>query len=140
MADGNRTERDIEGCFNEAGYWTYRPENASYGDNDMWNLFDIGAVSVHVDRKGRLWLIQAKSNGTQGELKRFFENTEPFQAVSGVSVGFAIRYDGHGGPHAKPAAIRLAAATADGYEWVVDERDMDCRMGEGVVEWLGGER
>lgn len=139
---GRTNERRVDRLYQQAGYRTYRPENASYGDNDMWNLFDVGAVADSPDSDSQLILTQVKTNTTGGELTAFFDDTRLFTAVSGVTVHFVVVHDGHGGPHAESPACRLAAPlepAAAGYHWVVDERDEDCDCGELVVAYLRGD-
>lgn len=130
---GVKNERRADELLQEAGYWTYRPENASYSDNDLWNLFDV--AGLHIPTR-RLYFLQVKSNTPQG-MHSFFDKAYPFDGVSDVTVGFATRRDGQPGPHTPSASWQLAEPiNGRGYEWVVDERDVDCDPGEMVVDHL----
>jgi len=126
---GQKREREAADLFEDAGYWTYRPERAQYGDNDMWGLFDVGAVG-----DGRLYLAQVKANRSDG-IQQWCEDCAPFHRIEGIICLFMVCHD--------RAGWRLAVTPDimhDGYAWVVDERDRDCSMGEGVVEWLRGSK
>jgi len=130
---GVKNERRVDELYRAAGMWTYRPENASYSDNDLWNLFDLAAVDP---RAGKQYLVQVKSNSTQGELGDFVHDSRPLRRVSGVVCHFIIIYDGQGGHNPTPASVRLARATADGADWVVDERDDGKDFGQQTVLYL----
>lgn len=131
-AKGVKNERRADQLLQEAGYDTYRPENASYDDNDLWNLFDVAGRY----RDEHLYFLQVKSNIPSG-MNEYFDAAYPFSRMSCVRVGFATRRDGQPGPHTASPSWQLAEAVdGRGYRWVVDERGEECEPGEMVVDHL----
>jgi len=130
MSKGTRNERYARKNYESAGCWTYSPQNSMYGDNDLWNLFDIASILIGVQQP-HIYLTQVKTNRASG-IRQWFNDTRPFQRVDGVTVHYAVRIDNEG--------WKLARSASDGYEWVVDERSMSCKMGEGVVQYLKNRR
>lgn len=133
---GRRNERKAREAYERAGWWAYSPENASYGDNDLWNLFDLAAIDV---RTGRLAFAQVKSNRAQG-IRQWCNDTRPFDAVRGVQCHFLVRHDREGWRLFRP--VRDASGA---YQCQMDERDdgrvgptrhTDLSIGDGLTEWL----
>lgn len=124
MGKGTRRERQARELYERAGYWVYSPQNPKYGDNDLWNLFDLACYRMPTQS---LRFVQVKSNRASG-ITSWMETARNFSGVDGVTVDFAIVYDSQG--------WRVEQPTADGYERVLDERELDCAMGEGLVEFL----
>lgn len=133
---GRRNERKAREAYERAGWWVYSPENASYGDNDLWNLFDLAAIGV---RTGRLAFAQVKSNNASG-IRQWCNDTRPFDDVSGVECHFLVRHDREGWRLFRP--VRYAPAA---YQCQMDERDDDrvsptrhteLSIGDGLEEWL----
>ena len=65
VSKGYRREKQAKDLLEETGFKVYRKPNTKYGDNDIYNLFDI----VALDKKLNSWYIQVKSNTTAGALK-----------------------------------------------------------------------
>lgn len=136
MGKGDRRERQVAEVYDTDGGWVYRPENSRYDQNDMWGLFDLGCIQA-LTEPATLTLIQVKSNQSSG-VTQWFKDTSPFRAVSGVRVHFVVVHDGQGGHNPIPPACRVAVPDSDGYEWVVDERDVECEFGDQLREYLAG--
>lgn len=130
MSKGTRNERYAREAYESAGCWTYSPHNSKYGDNDLWNLFDIASLTIGVEQP-HIYLTQVKTNVASG-VRQWFNDTRPFQRNPGVTVHFAVRIDNEG--------WKLAEAVGDGYEWVLDERDMSVNIGEGLSNWLEAQK
>lgn len=122
MGKGSRRERECAALFQRAGFATYRPATVRFGENDVWGLFDVLAISVH----GRLWAVQVKSNRASG-IRAWTRHTRLWRR-HGFVTAYAIPVDGEG--------WRLVECTDDGTHDLVDERDADVNMGEGVVAYL----
>lgn len=133
MGKGSKNERHLRDIYQNAGYWTYRPMNVQYGDNDMWNLFDLAALSPeHSDSVGtwrHIELVQCKTNRAAG-IRQWFRDVQPFTDVHGLTVRFAVRHDREG--------WRLAGPTQNGYEWLYDGRDNGECIGDGLTAYLRG--
>lgn len=140
MAKGARTEREAVEIYESAGFDVYRPETARYGDNDMWNLFDLAGIDsrrLH-DTTRTISFAQVKSNRARG-ITDWFSDAYPFTEVPGVEIHYLVRHDGHGGSDPTPAAWRLAVPVegdADAYRWAVDERGEVDGTGELLEEYL----
>ena len=123
-AKGTRREKECRELYELAGYATYSPMNVQYGDNDLFNLFDV--VAIRPDR--RITFIQVKSNGTQGELNSFFEASQSLLPGTHAVAHFATCYDREGWKLYESEGAKFLIA--------VDERDKSCDMGARVVEYL----
>lgn len=124
MPKGTRREREAREIYERAGYWVYSPQNPKYGDNDLWNLFDLAAFRV---TDGQLRFVQVKSNGARG-ITKWCNKARHFQ-TAGVEADFVVPYDRQG--------WRLIQPTADGYHTTLyDERNKGGNMGEGLEEYL----
>lgn len=124
MSKGKRRERQAAKLYEAAGYQVETPVETKWDTNtDFFNLFD-GMASDG----GWLRFYQVKSNRAVG-INDYFEDaaeTVPKFAV----IDYLVCHDREG--------WRFAEVRQNGYEWVVDERDMDCKMGEGVTDYLNG--
>ena len=142
MGKGSDRELDARKLYERAGYWVYTPENSRYGDNDLWNLFDLACFRV-LDHSLRF--VQVKSNGARG-ITKWVQRAAHFAEMDAVTVEYAVPYDREGWRIVQPDA------DGDGYTTVYDERDDPAvdsnypdkkNMGDGLVEWLeaqaGGE-
>lgn len=133
---GRRNERKAREAYERAGWWVYSPENASYGDNDLWNLFDLACIDV---MRSVIALVQVKSNRAQG-VRQWCNDTRPFDAVSGVQCQFLVRHDREGWQAIEP--LRDGRGS---YKTVYDEREDErvdpnrtgkWTIGDGLTEWL----
>lgn len=122
MGKGARRERECAELFQRAGFATYRPATVRFGENDVWGLFDVLAIAPH----GRLWAVQVKSNSARG-IQAWGRHTRLWRR-HGFVTAYAIPHDGEG--------WRLVECTDNGTRDLVDERDADCNMGEGIVAYL----
>jgi len=126
MGKGDRREREAVQLYQRAGFATYRPATVQYGENDVFGLFDLLAVSPsHRHVRG----VQVKSNRAVG-IEAWMRHTRLWRRL-GWHTDFAVAVDNQG--------WRLATTPirSDGiYHWAVDERELDCSMGDGVVEYL----
>lgn len=109
MTKGQVTEGYGVEAYTRAGYWVYKPERARFGDNDVFNLFDI--LAFH-PRAG-LRMIQIKTNGARG-IREWNRKVEPFRRHPGLYPEFAVRVDGEG--------WRLLRPTGNGHTTAYDGR------------------
>lgn len=124
MGKGARRERECRKIYESAGFWVYSPQNPKYGDNDLWNLFDL---ACYRRTDSTLRLVQVKSNGARG-IRKWCTVARNFEDVGRVHVDFVVPYDGKG--------WRLIQPDDDGHATVYDERDHDVKMGDGLTEFL----
>lgn len=126
MSKGSKRERECCDLFKRAGMAVYRPATVRYGENDMFGLFDLLAVSpVHDD----VYAVQVKSNRASG-IRDWRRHTGLFRAL-GWRTFYAVPVDREG--------WRLIECTDGGKETRVDERDMNVNMGNAVADYLSGE-
>lgn len=124
MSKGKRRERQAAEIYEGAGWQTFRPQESPYGETDMFGLFDLVAVNPnkHID-----W-VQVKANDNNLSMGPFFESAETLLPANNTAV-YLICYDREG--------WRMVWGTADGnFETELDEREMNCKMGEGLSERL----
>jgi len=133
MTKGSRREREAVDLYQQAGFATYRPATVRYGENDMFGLFDLLAVSPS---HRRVHGVQVKSNKTRN-LTRWKRLTSLWRRL-GWFCGLLVCHDSRGwvmyDTNIDPDDGRRVCRVA------VDERDADCKMGHGVVEWLNGRK
>lgn len=133
MGKGTRREREARELYESAGYWVYSPQNPKFGDNDLWNLFDLAAYRRPT---GDLRFVQVKSNGARG-IKEWSTRARHFRAVTSVNVDFVVPYDREGWRLIKP--LLCGTASDDRlHTTLYDERNGDVAMGDGIVEYLRG--
>jgi Holliday junction resolvase len=126
-AKGDRRERQAVEIYERAGYEVERATGGGSHSPDFFDLYDLIAIGGDegVD------LVQVKANGARG-IESFCQETVHHASHRGVAPMMLVCYDREGWRLVIPAG-RDSHATA------VDEREMDCAMGEGVVEYLRGE-
>lgn len=128
MSKGTRRERECVEAYQKAGWATYRPATVQYGENDMFGLFDIMAVSPdHCNPHA----VQVKSNRAVG-IRKWARHTALFRRL-GFRTFYAVPYDNEG--------WRMIECVDTGPErsatWdVLDERELSCNFGEGLTEYL----
>lgn len=123
MTKGSRRERQGVEIYEAAGYYTYKPETSKFGDNDLWNLFDIAAMNP----SRKVVFSQVKSNGARG-IENWTEAVQEICPFDHVETHFLVCHDREG--------WRLIVVDEDDRETVVDERESDEKMGEGVASYL----
>lgn len=130
MSKGSRREREAVDLYQRAGFATYRPATVRFGENDIFGLFDILAVSPAHDS---VRAVQVKSNRATG-IEAWTRHTALWRRLGWVTE-YLVPIDN--------AGWRLIDCNHAVNDWwsktVVDEREMDCSMGEGVVEYLNEE-
>jgi len=131
MSKGSRRERECVEIYQQAGFATYRPATVRYGENDIFGLFDILAVSPS---HSRVHAVQVKSNRASG-IRSWSRHTALWRRL-GWRTMYAVPVDNEGWRVLEPVTKRLPAAPMTR----VDERDRECDMGEGMTEWLRGEQ
>ena len=124
MSKGTRRERELVELYQQAGFATYRPATVRFGENDMFGLFDVLAVSPSHDR---VHAIQVKSNRATG-INGWGEHTALFRS-HGWRTLYAVPVDNKG--------WRLIECLNGDRETLVDERDKTIGMGTGIVDYLG---
>lgn len=130
MSKGDDRERQAVELWQRAGYATYRPATVRFGENDIFGLFDLLAVSPS---QNHVHGVQVKSNRATG-INSWRRHTALWRAL-GWRTFYAVPIDHEG--------WRLIECGSPGpldrgpeHTTVVDEREMDCNMGEGIVEYL----
>lgn len=123
MAKGRRREREAAELYERAGYETFRPQESKYGETDMFGLFDMVALGPGLYTH---W-VQVKANAENTSLTAFYNQAKDLLPERSIPI-YMICHDRQG--------WRVARDHATGYTWVVDEREQDCKMGEGVVDYL----
>lgn len=123
MSKGKRREREAAELYERAGYETFRPQESKFGETDMFGLFDLVAV-----QQGQyVRFAQVKSNKASG-IEAWMKEVVADFPVSTAAFDFLVCHDRQG--------WRLFEVGLQDNAPLVDERSMDCQMGEGVVEWL----
>lgn len=141
LSKGTRRERDAVELYQRAGFATYRPATVQYGENDIFGLFDLLAVSPSHDS---VRAVQVKSNRALG-IEAWTRHTALWRRLGWVTE-YAVPVDGEGwvlyDAGQDPVDGRRAARV------VYDEREDDCvgpnvdtplSLGDGLVEYLRGE-
>ena len=124
MSKGTRREQQACEIYENAGYTTYRPATVQFGENDVFGLFDVIAMSPN--RKPRY--VQVKSNGARG-ITQWTEDVCSLVPFEHAVCEFAVPYDREG--------WRLIQVSQDGREDVYDEREQwDGKIGEGLTNYL----
>lgn len=124
---GTTNERKLREAYQRAGFWLYSPNNSMYGDNDLFNLFDMVAFCP---RTGVMHYTQCKTNRVE-RINAWFHDASPLEVPGVRCVRYAVRHDQTG--------WRLAGPTQNGYEWLYDGRDTEHCIGEGLTQYLKGE-
>jgi Holliday junction resolvase len=129
MSKGSRRERELVELLKAAGMATYRPATVRFGENDMFGLFDVLALSPS---HSRVYAIQVKSNRAVG-IEKWGRNTQLFRSL-GWETYYAVPVDNQGwkllDPGMEPEDGRKSAAV------LLDESELDGSMGEGVTEYF----
>jgi len=123
MTKGSRRERQFVQLLQNAGLATYRPATVQYGENDVFGLFDVLAVSPsHADVYG----IQVKSNRATG-INAWTRHTRLWRELGWITM-YAVPVDSEG--------WRLIVCNDEERRDVIDERTTDGNIGEAVEEWF----
>lgn len=123
MTVGTRREREARDLYEAAGYDTFSPPRTKFGDNDIFNQFDILAAKYAATP--RLVQVSTNANGR----KDFMVDAATFW-----SRGFVPEYI----QVYKREGWRLMQPVDGTGEWetIVDDREHDGGMGAGIVEYL----
>lgn len=118
---GDRRENQAKNILEDAGYRVETPNYTRWENTDFFNLFDMMA-----SKRDGLKFIQVKSNSTQGCLKEIDEACDflPWQSDC-IELEVWVCYDKQG--------WRVQRYSNDGWQVILDERDLDCNMGEHVA-------
>lgn len=123
---GDRRERDAVEIYNAAGYRCERAVQAHYGARSDWfELFDIMAMRPNDDFR----FAQVKSNAARG-VKDWMRRVHRL-VPEGIECDFLVCHDNEGW-----RLLQVRDLPSSNREVVVDEREMDCAMGEGIAAWL----
>ena len=101
---GRRREAQAEDIYHSVGYRTFRPRNTRFGDNDLFNLFDILAIPP-AGSVAPVMLSQVKSNEARG-IEQWVTDAMDYCAAC-VRVHFLVCHDGQGGHNPVPPRWRL---------------------------------
>ncbi|WLW38183.1 hypothetical protein [Halorubrum spindle-shaped virus-BLv25] len=121
MSKGSRRERELVELLKKAGMATYRPATVRFGENDMFGLFDVLALSPS---HSEVYAIQVKSNRAVG-IMAWTGHTRLFREL-GFRTLYAVPVDNQG--------WRIIDCTDNGNTDIIDERDKSCKMGKAVVD------
>jgi hypothetical protein len=143
MGKGSNNERAAHELLQRAGYAPYRPATVRFGENDVWGMFDVLAVSPD-DRPERL--VQVKSNRVSPTA--YFRKAWLW-ATETRTVELWTKYDREGWrvmQYALDPSDAAESGNVNGrYFNAVDERKdervqahahSELNLGDGVVEWL----
>lgn len=132
---GLRRERQYAAILDRAGYDVQRFHGTRHGEKDGLGLYDLLAIrpaAAIEDCPAQVRLVQVKSNRADGVHDWMQEAAQHLSDT--IQAEFAVCADSEGWRVMLP--INKAGEWT--YRTVVDERDMDCAMGEGVEQWLNG--
>jgi len=118
---GDRHEREAADILSDLGYRTHKKVHTRYDPGDMFELYDL--IAVRTDR--RPVFIQVKTNGTDGKLSETLRRSRETLPVGHCDVEYWIRYDREGWRV-------LRSKSGNDWDEIVDERQHDCNIGEGV--------
>lgn len=124
---GDRRERQAKEILEEAGWQVCTPNYDRYRNTDFFNAFDLMAMRPEEKPK----FIQVKSNRAEG-IQDFVERVREFVNFRSVSVEYWICHDNEGW-----RVLDILPENMQGnrtYRTVLDERDLDCNMGQHLVE------
>lgn len=129
MSKGTRRERECAEIYQRAGFATYRPATVQYGENDVFGLFDLLAVSPDCDA---VHGVQVKSGRPDG-LSDWRRHTalwrrlgwRTYYAVPRDNQGWQL-YDAGQDPRDARRPARL----------VMDETQSNQNVGKAMTEFL----
>lgn len=124
---GDRNERELEEYYTQAGYRTDKCRGLRWGKTDWFGLFDLMAIAPN----SKVRYIQVKTNAAQG-INKWVSEACRVTPDEHVTLDFGVKYDYEG--------WRLIRAEDGEYRTIYDERDKDCNIGDGIKEFLRGER
>ena len=125
MSKGSRREREAVELMKQAGYATYRPATVTYGENDVWGLFDVLAIAPDLPLRA----VQVKSNRAVGR-RSWFDHTQLWRA-HGFVTELWVCHDHEG--------WRVIRNAQRGTQTVYDGRDSNASMGDTLVQWMKDE-
>lgn len=131
MSKGDRRERQACEIYQQAGFATYRPATVRYGENDIFGLFDILAVSPS---HGSVHGVQVKSNRATG-INDWADHTRLWRNL-GWRTFYAVPVDREGWRFLEPAEDEHGNSAI---LTCVDERKHNCNMGDVLAEYLQSE-
>lgn len=126
MGKGSRNEREARDLYEAAGYQVYRPATVRFGENDLFNLFDL--VAMHPDRVPRY--VQVKSNRASG-INQWCDDVRALCPPEHTVPEFVVKHDREG--------WRVIQPTTDGHETMLDGRETSGKIGEPLTAWLEGQ-
>jgi len=148
---GARRERQARKIYEDAGYAVQPFYGRAFGETDGFGLFDLVAVADSSDidghpkpsyERGCPRFVQVKSNRAAGINEWSREVVNRFAGVS-LFADFVVCHDNEGWRLLSPYAdnLNLLKITLDDVyaKTFLDEREMDCEMGEGLTAYLRGE-
>lgn len=133
MSKGTKRERQAVQLYQRAGYATYRPATVRFGENDIFGLFDLLAVSPS---DAAVRAVQVKSNRAKG-VRAWMRHTALWRRL-GWTTEYLVPIDREG--------WKLMQPVDDGsYRTVYSEekdsrvgpnRHTDLNIGDGMVIFL----
>jgi len=111
MTKGQQNESHAVKAYRDAGYWVYKPERAQYGDNDVFNLFDLLAFHPRFGTR----MVQVKTNVANG-VREWMKQVEPFRRQPAHHPEFAVRHDSDGWRLMRPEFVGYSVVY-DGRGW-----------------------
>lgn len=123
MSKGNRRERQAREIYEDSGYATQSFRGTRYAESDGFGLFDFVVLG-----NGQIRFVQVKSNRPRG-YQEWFEDVLDLAGPAEMYADYLVCYDNEGwrligtNPDLEPTTF-------------VDEREVDCAMGEKLTEYL----
>lgn len=124
---GQRREKQVRDVYKRAGFAVESPNYTRYGNSDFYNLFDLMAVKPGCKPR----FVQVKSNKAEG-ITWWMDSVRAWFPREHLSFDFVVVFDGEGMRLSKP---REGTEPSD-YAHVVDEREADGNMGDGLLAYL----
>jgi len=125
MNTGKETEQAAVDLYEQAGYETYRPPKAKYGEQDVFGLYDLLAFG-----HDRMVGVQVKTNRARGVTEWFDTATVHEEHLRDFAVAFLVLFEGEG--------WKLYRTAPDGYEVAYDGRETEATPGDCLPEVLQG--
>ncbi len=123
MSKGTRRERELVELLKSAGMATYRPATVRFGENDIFGLFDVLALSPN---HSNVYAIQVKSNRATG-IRAWSNHTQLFRNIGWITL-YAVPVDNQG--------WRIIECSSEGKTDIVDEREHTGTFGSDVTSYF----
>lgn len=134
MSKGTRREREAAELYKRAGFAVYRPATVQFGENDVFGLFDLLAVSPSHES---VRAVQVKSNRAAG-VRAWMRHTALWRRLGWVTE-YLVPHDKEGWQLIHPNGDTGSWRTAFDERSIDDlgpHRDTDLCIGDGLAAYL----